>query len=578
MTKNQLAFTDSYKISHERFEAEGTEFIYSNFTPRTGKYFPVPKEFYSGKAVLFNLQGFIKSFLIKDWNENFFSQPKEKAVAQFKRRCDTHLGKGNIDMSRFEALHDLGYLPIKIKALPEGAASPMKVPFFTIVNTNPAFSWLTNYLETVISCSLWKPCFVATLIREYRRLINQFADETVGNRNHTDFQLHNFAARGCCGIEDMITSGAAFALSSLGTDSVAAIDYLEEYYNANAETEIIGLSVPASEHAVSSLGTSVEDEFTFFKRAITEYYPKGIVSVVADTYDYFKFITEYASQLKEEILARPVNEIGLSKVVFRPDSGDQYKVICGENYEDYTNNCASFDEVKNWAKEDIVDEVGSETPHGECGYYEVEKIFKYRDKFYNIRVEIDWNRYDKQYYYIDGSRILSCEETTLTPEQKGTIQCLWEIFGGTVSEKGYKVLNERVGCILGDGCDFKVIRSILQGLKEKGFASSNMVFGVGSWAQTGSRDSLGIAIKATWAQVNGVGYNLFKDPKTDDGMKKSAKGLLRVDLVDGEYILKDQCTPEEEAGGELQTVFENGQITKEWSLSEIRARINQSIK
>jgi nicotinamide phosphoribosyltransferase len=387
----------------------------------------------------------------------------------------------------------LGYLPILIKALPEGSAVNMKVPLFTIVNTHDNFAWLTNYLETVISCSMWKPCFVATLIKEYRRLVNQYADATVGNRDHTVFQLHNFAARGCNSREDSAISGAAFALSSLGTDSVMSIEYLENYYNADAEKEIIGLSVPASEHAVSSLGTSVEDEFTFFKRSITEYYPTGIVSIVSDTYDYFRFITEYASKLKEVILNRPVNEFGLSKVVFRPDSGDQFKIICGDE----------------------------NAPAG-------------------------------------------------TPEHKGTIECLWDIFGGTVSEKGYKVLNERVGCILGDGCDFKVISTILEGLKAKGFASSNMIFGVGSWAQTGSRDSLGIAIKATWAQVDGVGYNLFKDPITDSGMKKSAKGLLRVDKVDGEYILKDQCTWEEESGGELIPVFQDGKLLIDYSLSEIR--------
>ncbi len=491
-----LSATDSYKISHDRFEAEGTEYIHSNFTPRTGKYFPVSKDFFSNRAVLFGLQGFIKSFLIEEWNEKFFNKPKELVIRQFKRRCDTHLGKDNIEMKRFEDLHDLGYLPISIKALPEGAMVPMKVPMFTVINTHPDFSWLTNYLETVISCSMWKPCFVATLIKEYRRLINQYADETVGNRAHTDFQLHNFAARGCNSFDDSAVSGAAFALSSLGTDSVMAIDYLEEYYNADAEKEIIGLSVPASEHAVSSLGTSVENEFTFFKRAITEYYPTGIVSIVSDTYDYFRFITEYASELKNEILNRPVNEFGLSKVVFRPDSGDQYKIICGDD----------------------------DAPEG-------------------------------------------------TPERKGTIECLWDIFGGTVSEKGYRILNERVGCILGDGCDFTVISKILEGLKNKGYASSNMVFGVGSWAQTGSRDSLGFAVKATWAQVKGQGYNLFKDPKTDDGMKKSAKGLLRVDLIEGEYVLKDECTQEEESGGELKEIFRNSVLLKDYTLAEVRENL-----
>lgn len=493
---NILSLTDSYKISHEKFQIKGTEFIYSNLTPRTGKFFPVDKDFFDGNAVFFGLQGFIKDILIDGWNENFFSKPKETVIKSWKRRCDTHLGKNNIDMSRFEQLHDLGYLPIKIKALPEGALVPEKVPFLTIINTHPDFAWLTNYLETIISASIWKPCYIATLIKEYRRLINKFADETVGNRVGTDFSLHNFASRGMNGWYDDAVSGAAFLTSSLGSDSVISIEYLEQFYNADSEREIISLSVPASEHAVSSLGTSVEDEFTFIKRAISEYYPTGIVSIVSDTYDYFKVITEYAAELKDIILNRSVNEFGLAKVVFRPDSGNQIKIICGD--ENAPKN---------------------------------------------------------------------------SPEYKGTIECLWDIFGGTISEKGYKVINERVGCILGDGCNFEIINKILIKLKEKGFASNNMVFGVGSWAQTGSRDSLGIAQKATWAQVNGKGFDLYKDPKTDDGMKKSAKGLLSVNLIDNKYVLKDQCSKDEENQGELREIFRDGKLLINYSLQEIRNRI-----
>lgn len=491
-----LTFTDSYKISHAGFEFPGTEYIYSNLTPRTSKYFPIPADAFDGKAVFFGLQYYIKHVLIDAWNKEFFNRPKAEVIQEFKRRCDTHLGKDNINMKRFEELHDLGYLPIKIKALPEGSSVPMRVPFLTITNTNPKFSWLTNYLETSLSCTLWKPCFSATILKQYRKIVNQYALDTVGNKDHTLFSLHGFECRGMNGFEDCSLAGAGVLLNTCGTDTIPAIDLVEKYYNANAEKELIGLSIPASEHAISSLGTSVEDEFTFFKRAITEYYPKGMVSIVADTYDYFKFITEYATKLKQEILNRPVNEFGLSKVVFRPDSGDQIKVICGD----------------------------PDAP-------------------------------------VDS------------PEFKGTIQCLWDIFGGTVSPKGYKILNERVGCILGDGCDYRVIKGTLEGLKQKGFASSNIVFGVGSFSHVSSRDSLGIAQKSTWAQVNGVGYNLFKDPKTDSGMKKSAKGLLRVDLINGNYVLKDCCTPEEEAGGELKEVFRDGKLLINTSLQEIRERV-----
>lgn len=500
MNIQPLSFADSYKLSHHGFEIKGTEYIYSNLTPRTGKYFPIPSDVFDGKSVLFGVQYLIKGVLMNEFNKNFFNVPKKEAISRFKRRCDTHLGKDKVKMERFEKLHDLGYLPISIKSLMEGSLVPFKVPYLTIKNTHPEFGWLTNYLETLISSTVWKMCYSATLIKEYKKIVNRYADETVGNREHTNFSLHGFELRGMSGIEDGARTGAGLLLHSWGTDNIPAIEFLEEYYLADAEKEIIGLSVPASEHAVTSLGTSVGNEFEFFERAITEYYPDGIVSLVSDTFDYFKVITEFASKLKDKILKRPVNEFGLSRVVFRPDSGDQIEIICGN-------------------------------PKAPIG----------------------------------------------SPEYKGTIECLWDIFGGTISKQGYKMLDSHVGCILGDGCDYRVISGVLEGLKKKGFASSNILFGIGSYSMnTASRDSLGIAQKATWAQVNGVGYELFKDPKTDSGMKKSARGLLRVDKVNGEYILKDQCTPEEEAGGELKEVFRDGKLLIEHSLSEIRNRIQNA--
>jgi nicotinamide phosphoribosyltransferase len=541
------ALCDSYKFSHEKFQIKGTEFIYSNQTPRTSRYFPIDKEDFGGEAIFFGLQGFVKDILIDLWNDTFFNQPKEKVITKLKRLCDGHLGKDNISMERFTQLHDLGYLPIIIKALPEGATVPMKVPYLTIKNTHPDFAWITNYLETVISCEIWKSITTATFVHECRNLVNRFADETVGNRDHTNFQLHDFAMRGRNGAYDSAASGAAFLLSTWGSDSVPAIEYLENYYNANIEKEVIALSVPASEHAVSSLGTSVEDEFTFIKRAISEYYPTGIVSIVSDTYDYFKVITEYASKLKDVILNRPVNELGLSKVVFRPDSGDQVKIVTGWKVvplEPDWNNIELLELIA------IGGEAASITVNGVTKVYAV------------INVENEYKL----------GRELS------EPEIKGTIECLWDIFSGNTSAKGYKMLDSHVGCILGDGCDYKVIKTILQRLKDKGFASSNMVFGLGSWSQTYSRDTLGIAQKATWAQVNGKGYELFKDPKTDDGMKKSARGLLRVNKENGKYVLKDQATSEEEKGGELKAVFENGKLLIDSSLAEIRARVEENVK
>lgn len=160
-------------------------------------------------------------------------------------------------------------------------------------------------------------------------------------------------------------------------------------------------------------------------------------------------------------------------------------------------------------------------------------------------------------------------------EAKGAVQCLWDTFGGHITDQGYKVLHDKVGLIYGDSITLERAKRIFERLEAKGFASTNCVLGVGSYTSNYiTRDSLGMAVKATWAQVNGEGYDLFKDPVTDDGTKKSAKGLLQVTQdSEGYFILKDQCTRAEEEEGLLEEVFIDGKIVKETSLSEIRNRL-----
>ncbi len=500
-TRSPLTDTDSYKLSHRGFLDPKTEYIYSNFTARSAKHLSVPKDTYDNKMVVFGVQYFIKDYLIREWNETFFQRPKAEVISRFKRRCDTFLGPGALDMAHFEELHDLGYLPISIKIIPEGERVNIRVPFFTIINTHPHFAWLTNYLETIISSELWKPVTTATLAFEIRRMMHKFAMETVGHAQGIEFLAHGFEARGMSGRHDVSIASAGHLLSFWGTDSLRCIDTLEDFYNANAEKELIGCSVPASEHSLTSEAIAIEGELNFFRRAITQCYPTGIVSLVSDTEDFWRVMTEYLIALKDDILARKPNALGLAKVVFRPDSGNPVHIICG-------NPDAS---------------VGS-------------------------------------------------------PEHKGAIECLWEVFGGTVTEKGYRLLHERAGLIYGDSCSPNMIRAILEGLRAKGFASTNVCVGVGSYTYNFlSRDVLGMAIKATWVQADSKGYDIFKTPKTDDGTKNSARGLLRVDKVGSDYVLTDRVTAEQESGGELKEVFRDGKLLFETSLAEIRARINAAI-
>ena len=489
---NPLNAIDFYKADHRRQYPVGTEYVYANFTPRSSRLAKMLPDF-DDKIVFFGLQGFIKHFLIETWNEGFFNQPKAKVVAAYKRRMDNSLGEGAVPVEHIEALHDLGYLPLKIKALPEGSRVNIKVPVLTIINTDPNFFWLTNYIETVLSAELWKSCTTASIAYEYKRLLTQYAEKTGAALDFVAVQGHDFSSRGMSGIYDAAQSGVGHLTSFIGTDSVASIDYAEEYYNA---TGVVGVSVPATEHSVMCMG-SEESEIETFRRLICELYPAGVVSIVSDTWDFWRVITEFSVELKAEILKRQPNALGLAKVVFRPDSGDPVKIICGD-------------------------------PDAE------------RD----------------------------------SPAYKGAVQCLWEIFGGTETAQGYKVLNERVGLIYGDSITLERAQNILKGLEAKGFASNSLVFGIGSYTYNYlTRDSFGFAVKATWGQVNGVGRELFKDPVTDSGVKKSAKGLLRVEQTENGFELFDQQSFEQEKMGALQTVFENGQLLRECSLDQIRERL-----
>lgn len=487
MIISPILLKDGYKVGHKFQYPEGTTLVYSNLTPRKSRNSEI------NEIVFFGLQYFIKEYLQKQFDEAFFKLPKEVVLKQYKRRIDNYLGKGCITFSHIEALHDLGYLPLEIKALPEGSLVPMRVPVFTIRNTKAEFFWLTNMLETLLSTVLWKPCTSATTAYEYLKVFTKYAHETVGDdMSFIPWQGHDFSFRGMSGIEDAVMSGAGHLLSFTGTDTIPAIDFLEQYYNADSEKELIGRSVPATEHSVMCMGTQ-SDEINTFKRLITDVYPSGVVSIVSDTWDFWEVITDFLPKLKEIIMSRD------GKVVIRPDSGDPVKIIVGDE-----------------------------------------------------SAPVD------------------------SPEYKGAIECMWDVFGGTITKTGYKLLDNHIGLIYGDSITPERQLVILQKLKEKGFASYNIVLGIGSYTyEYVTRDTFGFAMKATYGEVDGTGRDIFKDPKTDDGTKKSAKGLMQVfkNNITNNLELKDQCTWEEEEEGELVTVFKDGILTKEQTLAEIRARI-----
>lgn len=572
-----LHATDSYKLGHRMMYQPGTSFIYSNFTPRNDRLFK-GSFLYDHKMVVFGISGFIQEFLIEQFNREFFALPKSKAVGRYKRRMDTFLGVGAIPVDGVAALHDLGYLPLEIRALPEGSRVKMGVPVLTICNTHKDFAWLVNYLETVLSASIWKPMVNASIAFEYRRVLDHYAELTGSPAEGVMWQGHDFSARGMSGPEDAARCGAAHLTRFAGSDTVSAIDYLEDYYGADADKELIAASVPATEHSVSStnilflqreLGlTQLEAEKEFMRRYITEIVPTGIASYVADTYDYWAVITDVIPSLKEVILARE------GKLVVRPDSGDPVEIIVGEAADKYD----SLEEAIEGVNEGHYEEAAEACEGSYCmGNDSYSTIVQVEDKYYELTTKFEYNRHDKQYYYIDNygdAGETKAVEIEPTAEQKGTIQCLWETFGGTITDKGYKLLDSHIGLIYGDSITLERQEAILRGLEAKGFASGNVVFGLGSFTYNYStRDTFGSAVKATATSVNDEFFEIFKDPKTG-ASKKSAKGLLSVKKdEDGEFYLVDQVPAEALYDTELRLVFFNGDTPNMPTLAEIRQRL-----
>jgi nicotinamide phosphoribosyltransferase len=493
---NAFLLTDGYKTSHHEQYPKGTTLVYSNFTPRSNKYAPKGCD----QLVSFGQQMMVKN-IHSFFQEGFFNQPKETVCREIKNELTLYLGT-EYDTTHIEKLHDLGYLPITVKSITEGTLVPIKVPVLTVYNTLPDFYWLPNFLETIISNLLWKPMTSATIAYTYKKVLTKWAEKT--DKDNVGFVLwqgHDFSMRGLDSPDATITSGLGHLTSFNGTDSLPAIYGARRFYN---ETGFVGGSVPATEHSVMCAGGK-EDEIDTFRRLL-ETYPKGILSVVSDTWDLWKVCTEHLVTLKDEILARD------GKLVVRPDSGNPVDILCGEQV-------ISRD---------------------------------YRDTVENADLDLTH------------------------PKYKGVIELLWDVFGGTVNEQGYKVLDPHIGAIYGDSITIDRADEICERLEAKGFASTNVVLGIGSFTyQYNTRDTFGFAMKATYVEVNGEGREIFKDPITDDGTKKSATGLLCVTDAFGEYQLTDKVDWDTEKRGELKTIYKDGEFYNETTLTDIRERLTQ---
>jgi len=345
----QTALTnlDAYKLGHADQYAEGTSFVFSNFTPRSDRLFSGKNSPYWDKKIVVAGIRILVEEIGQLWQETFFDRPKEDVLAEFDEICSPFTGGAGVESmkNRLGKLHNLGYLPIVITGLPEGSVVKPGVPVLFIWNTHADFYFLPNFLESWLSDELWKIMTSATTARLYRKILNAYVEETGANVAFADWQIHDFSLRGHGGIVDAAKSGVGHIMFSMGSDSIPAAKMIRDVYG-DAPMTIAG-SVPASEHATASSNiilntrggknTQLEAEIEFVKRYITQIYPTGVCSYVSDTYDYWGVLTEVLPACKEEILNRKENAYGLAKVVARPDCyADGTKIFTSTGWLDFS--------------------------------------------------------------------------------------------------------------------------------------------------------------------------------------------------------------------------------------------------
>jgi nicotinamide phosphoribosyltransferase len=522
---NSLFLTDGYKVGHNAMLADGTTRLYGTWIPRSVKHAPKGVT----KIVSFGQQMAWK-WLHDEFQENFFNKGSNEALKFIKDMC-LYLGM-EYNGKHFEDLHKLQYLPVKVKSLPEGIETNPNIPHMTFINTVDGFAWLTLYLETIVSSLAWKPSTAATIAKLYRRQAEEWVMKTDPEKMWlVDYMCHDFSARGLDPMSQYLI-GLGHATSFRGSDTLPVIP-AARYFYGEPEDEVCINSVNASEHSVSTTKIFTVGE----QQMIADWlkiFPEGILSIVSDTFDLWKLITEYLPANKEAIMARD------GKLVIRPDSGDPVDIICGINTSPNLNTT----EIK---------------------------IFE----------DLRLGDFDNRWF---GTKQINKNEF------KGVIELLWDIFGGTINEQGYKVLDPHIGAIYGDSITTERQVQIYKRLADKGFAATNIVLGVGSFTyQFNTRDTLGFAAKGAWFEVEEIdldltestlttqftkkSYNIYKDPITDDGTKKSLKGLLCVKSENGDLVCLTEQTWEQENQGWLQTIYEDGKFYNQTTLEEVRNRL-----
>lgn len=598
MFLNPWLLTDFYKLTHIlQYRPELRE-LTSYLTPRGSRLKGVDK------VVFFGLSAYVHSYVVKNFNDNFFDCPWDEIAVDIADVLKNGLGYSGDMITKtlinLHALHDLHYLPVEINAVAEGTLVPMGVPCLEIKSTNPQFFWVGQALEASLSAAIWHPMISATIAREYRKITREAFAKTVENGIDERTAMCDFSMRGQESNESAVNASVAWLTSMWNSSTVAARKHIQNVYG-KCDGNVRGLT--STEHSVMTSHACLDggDEIPTFKY-LFDLYKNVSFAAVCDSYDFWNVLTDILpNNFMEEI-----NERGKRGVFIgvRHDSAEPVDALCG------TIPVLHADSVKRIPKNMLEDGTKLECMTLMFTEEEANKLWEQGFREGNlVAVICDGEEYlvriraIEHLSSIDVSIAKDCptmwasgvlQNRSRTWEEKGMVETMYEIFGGNVNSKGFKVLNPGIKAVYGDSITITRAKKIYKRLEIKGFAANNVSLGVGSFSfqalenEDGTlspftRDTFSIACKTTHSKyVDEYGTVcerwVYKSPK-NFSQKKSQRGLCRIFFnEDGELTYEDELYEKDLVGknSALITYFKNGKEFKQ-NFEEVRRTIDENL-
>lgn len=561
MNMNPFLLTDFYKLTHIlQYRPELRE-LTSYLTPRGSRLKGIDK------VVFFGLSAYVHSYVVENFNDNFFNRNWSEIADEIYDVLKNGLGYSDDMIGKtckaIWSLHELGYLPVEINAVAEGTLVPMGVPCVEIKSTNPKFFWVGQALEASLSAAIWHPMVSATIAREYRKIARGAFSATVENGIDERVAMCDFSMRGQESNESAVNASVAWLTSMWNSSTVAARKHIKDVYG-KCDGNVRGLT--STEHSVMTSHACLDDgnEIPTFKY-LFKLYKHVSFAAVCDSYDFWNVLTN----ILPNNFMKEIDERGKRGVFIgvRHDSAEPVDALCGipvveENkYVHHISKC-----------------VPHNLPNGLKKKY---LVLNPKGKDYIATWDNIYGRWET-------------EHRPRTWEEKGMVETMYEIFGGIVNSKGYKVLNPGIKAVYGDSITITRAKEIYKRLEAKGFAANNVSLGVGSFSfqalenEDGTlspftRDTFSVCVKCShskYCDENGEIQERFvyKDPKGWSS-KKSTKGLCQIYFDEnGELTYKDEKYENDLIGvnSALIPYFKDGKEYKQ-NFEEIRRTIDENL-